>query len=115
MSAKHTPGPWAIDWNVSRIDVFSADAATLVATIRRSTLSAGIDDVAKANARLIAAAPDLLEALILLLNVEKAALIGAEAPGLKGLDVSYHFEAARAAIARAKINAAIALATGEPA
>jgi len=63
MSAKHTPGPWAIDWNVSRIDVFSADAATLVATIRRSTLSAGIDDVAKANARLIAAAPELLEAL----------------------------------------------------
>jgi hypothetical protein len=61
--SKHTPGPWAIDWNVSRIDVFSADAATLVATIRRSTLSAGIDDVAKANARLISASPVMLEAL----------------------------------------------------
>jgi hypothetical protein len=60
MSA-HTPGPWAIDWNVSRLDVFSADAATLVATIRRSALSAGLDDTAKANARLIASAPQLLE------------------------------------------------------
>jgi len=56
--SKHTPGPWIIDWNISRLDVFSADAATLVATIRRSTLSAGLDDVAKANARLIAAAPE---------------------------------------------------------
>jgi hypothetical protein len=60
-----------------------------------------IQSVTPADARLIAAAPELLEALILLLNVEKAALIGAKAPGLKGLDVPYHFEAARAAIARA--------------
>jgi hypothetical protein len=49
-----------IDWNVSRLDVFSSDAATLVATLRRSTLSFGIDATAIANARLIAAAPDLL-------------------------------------------------------
>ncbi len=61
--SKHTPGPWTIDWNVSRLDIFSADAATLVATLRRSALSPGIDDAAKANARLIAAAPELLEAL----------------------------------------------------
>jgi hypothetical protein len=61
--SKHTPGPWAIDWNVSRLDVFSADAATLVATIRRSALSAAIDDAAKADARLIAAAPELLAEL----------------------------------------------------
>jgi len=60
---KHTPGPWVIDWNVSRLDVFSSDAATLVATLRRSTLSDGIDKTAISNARLIAAAPDLLEAL----------------------------------------------------
>lgn len=55
MSA-HTKGPWAIDWNVSRIDVFSSDAATLIATIRRSTPSDGIDADARANARLIAEA-----------------------------------------------------------
>lgn len=58
MSA-HTPGPWVIDWNVSRLDVFSADAATLVATLRRSTLSSSIDSTAIANARLIAAAPTM--------------------------------------------------------
>jgi hypothetical protein len=60
---KPTPGPWVIDWNVSRLDVFSSDAATLVATLRRSTLSDGIDKTAISNARLISAAPDLLEAL----------------------------------------------------
>ena len=62
MSA-HTPGPWSIDWNVARLDVFSADAATLVASLRRSAMSAAIDEAARANARLIAAAPELLEAL----------------------------------------------------
>jgi hypothetical protein len=58
--SKHTPGPWAIGWNVSRLDIFSADDGTLVATIQRWKLSSNIDDTAKANARLIAAAPDLL-------------------------------------------------------
>jgi hypothetical protein len=52
-------------------------------------------------APLIEAAPDLLAALVLLLNVERAALLGVQSPGLQGLDVPYHFEAARAAIARA--------------
>ena len=60
---QHTPGPWVIDWNVSRLDVFSSDAATLVATLRRSTLSFGIDATAIANARLIAAAPLMLHEL----------------------------------------------------
>ena len=61
--SKHTPGPWVIDWNMSRLDIFSADATTLVSTLRRSALSSKMDETAKANARLIAAAPDLLEAL----------------------------------------------------
>lgn len=64
MNTKHTPGPWVIDWNISRLDVFSSSAETLVASIRRSTLSSGIDEFARANARLIAAAPGLLEAAI---------------------------------------------------
>ena len=62
--SKHTPGEWVIDWNVSRLDIFSSDAATLVASIRRSALSASIDETARANARLIAAAPELLAAAI---------------------------------------------------
>lgn len=60
----HTPGPLAIDWNVSRLDLYSGDAATLVATIRRSTLSDGIDSTAKANARLFVAADALLQEVI---------------------------------------------------
>lgn len=62
MSAQHTPGPWVIDWNVSRLDIFSGDSSTLVATLRRSTLSSGMDRAAIANARLIAALPELLDA-----------------------------------------------------
>ncbi len=63
MSGQHTPGPWAIDWNVSRLDIHAA--GQLVATMRRSTKDGAptYDDVeAKANARLIAAAPELLDA-----------------------------------------------------
>jgi len=89
MSA-HTAGPWAIDWNVSRIDVFSSDAATLIATIRRSTPSDGIDADARANARLIAAAPELLEALCDLAESVRAA-------GITGP----YLDAADAAIAKA--------------
>ena len=59
--SKHTPGPWWIDWNVSRLDIFSSDAATLVATIRRFPLSEGIDETARANARLIAIAPEMYD------------------------------------------------------
>ena len=89
MSA-HTKGPWAIDWNVSRIDVFSSDAATLIAIIRRSTPSDGIDADARANARLIAAAPELLEALCDLAESVRAA-------GITGP----YLDAADAAIAKA--------------
>lgn len=91
MSA-HTAAPWVLDWNVSRIDVFSADAATLIATIRRSTLSEGIDAAARADARLIAAAPDLLDAL--------QAIVYWHGQGSGHVDEGW-FDAAIAAIAKA--------------
>ncbi len=102
MKAKHTPGPWHTtgDGLVYAEPSFDDIEAPLVCDATEEGWM-GPNDEEKANAQLISAAPELLEALILLLNVEKAALIGAEAPGLKGLDVPYHFEAARAAIARA--------------
>ena len=56
-----TPGPWAIDWNVSRLDIYGGDERTLVASLRRSALSPKVDEAARANARLIAAAPELHE------------------------------------------------------
>jgi hypothetical protein len=71
MSGQHTPGPWVIDWNVSRLDIFSSTAETLIATVRRSTLSSGMDETAKANARLIAALPELLEMLRISVEVLK--------------------------------------------
>ena len=68
MGAKHTPGPWRID---------SKDDSHVVAGHGPATMSVAVasfsgvspDDEDKANARLIAAAPDLLEALEELENV----------------------------------------------
>jgi hypothetical protein len=48
----------------------------------------------EANARLIAASPDMLEALYAILNIEGSALYGAH----EGLDVPWHFEKVRKAI-----------------
>ena len=62
--SKFTPGPWVIDWNVARLDIFSSDAKVLVASLRRSAMSPAIDEAARANARLIAAAPNLYAALV---------------------------------------------------
>ena len=63
METKHAPGPWVIDWNVSRLDIFGSDETTLVASLRRSPLSQAIDEAARSNARLIAAAPEIYAAL----------------------------------------------------
>lgn len=66
MSAAHTPGPWHIDENGSSI---SSDAVTDLALLNMVNLRfswGGSDFATKshrlANARLIAAAPELLEA-----------------------------------------------------
>lgn len=64
--AGFTAGPWQIDWNVSRLDIY-AESGFRVATLHRSTKDGAPthdDAEAIANARLIAAAPKLLEALI---------------------------------------------------
>lgn len=57
---KHTPGPW----RRAKYKVFSADEA-LVAHTRSTGLASDADE---ANARLIAAAPDLLHALTFVLK-----------------------------------------------
>ena len=98
--SKHTSGPWSIDWNVSRLDIYGGDERTVVASIRRSTLSEGIDSAARSNGRLISAAPDLLEALTLLLHeVDDSAIAGAKDYGWP--------------VAVQKSRAALAKATGE--
>lgn len=100
----HTPGPWAYD--PSSREVFANDPQNgcgWIALVEGNDSNDNplLDSERLANARLIAAAPVLLAALELLLNVEGAALHGARLPGFVGLDVAYHFAAARAAIAAA--------------
>lgn len=56
------PGEWAIDWHVARLDIHAG--GPLVATVRRHTASDADDDVAIANARLIADAPALLDEVV---------------------------------------------------
>jgi hypothetical protein len=61
-NAQHTPGPWTVsDWNQApSTAVIGSDASCIARTF--SPLAGTIKD-AQANARLIAAAPDLLAAL----------------------------------------------------
>lgn len=69
--AKHTPGPWSVDLETGQID--AADGQATIGTIYGADDYPCLDDddegvqtyhgECRANARLIAAAPDLLVAL----------------------------------------------------
>jgi hypothetical protein len=65
-TAKHTPGPWQTSPNDER-GVYASGGASLVATCHTASLpeaeQANRMDVTAANARLIAASPDMLETL----------------------------------------------------
>jgi hypothetical protein len=102
MKTQHTPGPWhaipvggakrgsivkpeeATHWNIYNHHAF-------VAQVKRS----GVREIIEADARLIAAAPDLLAALELMVSAWEAR------HGAPGMSNSAYMEA-RAAIARAK-------------
>ena len=67
MSAKHTPGPWSFGYGMTQehgyvlgVGVTTKPDWTVVCAVSRPGDVNAIDE---ANARLIAAAPDLLEAL----------------------------------------------------
>jgi hypothetical protein len=105
--AKHTPGPWDIVQDAplnprARFNIGSrgpGGLATYVCTIKTEKHLA-LDGNEEANARLIAAAPDLLEALRGLLRETRA-----KNPSPKvGKDFSLlvHIEGARKAIAKAE-------------
>lgn len=83
METKHTPGPWEV-W---RGDVWSADDRLICNPSRQREVGKGL-----ANARLIAASPNLLAALINLRH-------GSDLPGEPALVAMQ--EAADAAIAKA--------------
>jgi len=58
METKHTPGPWKIGLNPGPM-VYTPDGTSQIADARGVAVT---KDESKANARLIAAAPELLEA-----------------------------------------------------
>lgn len=91
--SKHTPGPWRVsaapltpDVSTRWIEVYSVDPCDDVASVTGGNLK-----TAQANARLIAAAPDLLAALEEILRIHSQA--GGSIPGIG--------RAAREAIAKA--------------
>lgn len=66
MSAKHSPAPWT--WNKHYCGLVASNGDPVLQFYEyEGMLLAGFDKYEKANARLIAAAPELLEALNLCL------------------------------------------------
>ena len=100
METKHTPGPWVVDPD-SPTDISPADDLRLgIASICHADEAGGrweFGRQSKANAKLIAAAPDLLEALIKL----HESLESLNESGDAGQMVADDVETARAAIAKA--------------
>ena len=78
MNAKHTPGPWNIgssDLPVSRMSIHckghkESCHSTVALMVSRMTIGISHDEEL-ANARLIAAAPEMLEALEKLLSIQE--------------------------------------------
>ncbi|MDR6216219.1 hypothetical protein [Paracidovorax wautersii] len=64
MSAKHTPGPWSLNTQYADIEVRGpAESGVLIAVMSPWGIAADTESPQAANAHLIAAAPELLEAL----------------------------------------------------
>ncbi len=82
MNTEHTPGPWnsaSLDQDSDHIEVFAGISdGDQVAVVKGYGLASGKHYRAIANARLIAAAPDLLAALKML--SETAGLVAQGAP-----------------------------------
>lgn len=96
--AKHTPGPWQTDRN----NVHSGQIATVHHCLNNDWVEiwspdafAETEEMQEANARLIAAAPELLDALEDLVSFMNLA------PELANYDIEVELEDARAAIAKA--------------
>lgn len=99
--SKHTPGPWKWLHNLDGHSMtINKDSKTPIAGISGMGLHVG-QDVAESNARLIAAAPDLLEAQRDLVNLAEAAMKQANNNGAE-YDIDGELAAARAAIAKAE-------------
>ena len=90
----HTPGPWEAAFGYAKShgdsrEIVRADIESKNGTIGSTKVRPGLDAVA--NAHLIAAAPDLLEALELIASARE-----------RGFDIHYAEGCARAAIRNAR-------------
>jgi hypothetical protein len=92
-AAKHTPGPWVINDLYAETEIHGPqNSGAMIAVMRPWGMASDEPNPQHANARLIAAAPELLEALQGVLRVADRA--------------TDEFDAARAAIAKATGSAA---------
>jgi hypothetical protein len=113
MTAKHTPGPWVAKHDFRRHRPHYVESSEAhIADILPCAINEKMDAEAAANARLIAATPDLLEALRNLLAANDAAQLAlCGGPDIPGFDpqalpeaqkqVCIAEDAARAALAKA--------------
>jgi hypothetical protein len=95
MTTKHTPGPWLIS---ERVKTARLDNALMVRPVYHQNYEYGATAIiatSEANARLIAAAPDLLAVLQQMIEVFL------DTDGSFGADETEIMEMARAAIAKA--------------
>lgn len=111
MDAKHTPGPWHVEtWSYEKSqtrpenEVFTiqtkADAIAQTLLLWRPDQTPHNRDEEEANARLIAAAPDLLTACEELMKAESMQQ-GSRSGGTMG-QISTAIDIARAALAKAR-------------
>lgn len=104
---KGTPGPWHPAFNrdsedgVNATSIYSEDGIYVADVYRGYVGSEDLKEVEqKANARLIAAAPELLEALDDLIHLAESAMLRANYDGGE-YDIDGELSDARAAIAKA--------------
>ena len=106
--SKHTPGPWtASQWHDSATDQGGWTISANGHLLPMSDMDSGDGDNPEANARLIAAAPELLEACVELLAAERFSV----RPPETVMQAEAKLGRIRKAVAQAE--AAIAKATGE--
>lgn len=95
MSTKHTPGPWAYDNATGEVYRDDGDVCPMIANVYRDNTS---DTQADADGRLIAAAPELLKALVR----ANAVLRNLDQPDMTPGEIQDAMKQASAAIAKTK-------------
>ena len=71
-NTKHTPGPWKVNANVGKRGEIGVVADAAPCVIAHGMSEKHWPEIAQANAQLVAAAPELLEALEHICNLLKA-------------------------------------------